>query len=58
MSNSKPYCFKCRHLQITWEPGRPYACLAMGFRSRQIPWQVVLRSSGKPCMCYEAKPPR
>jgi len=55
---SHPDCFKCRHLKVTWRPERPYACLAMGFSSRQIPWQVVLNASGQPCMLFEPKPQR
>ncbi len=51
-----PNCFRCRHLVITWERGRGYACRAMGFKSREIPWRVVLQSSGRPCLLYEPKP--
>lgn len=53
-----PNCLRCRHLAITWEMGRGYACRAMGFKSRQMPWRVVLASSGKPCLLFEPKPPR
>ncbi len=53
-----PDCFKCRHLKITWRKDRPYACQAMGFMSREIPWRVVQRSSGMPCMVYSPKPGR
>jgi len=49
-------CFKCRHLVITWEADRPYACQGMGFKSRQIPSQVVRRESGAPCRLFSPKP--
>lgn len=57
METNRPDCFRCRHLRITWESGRGYACRAMNFKSSQIPWRVVLANSGKPCMCFEPKPP-
>lgn len=58
MKNShRPDCIKCRHLKITWQMERPYACLAMGFKSHRIPWQEVVRASGKPCLMFQAKGP-
>lgn len=53
-----PNCFKCRHFVLTYETRRGYACRAMGFRSRTIPWKVVLRSSGMPCQVFSPKPRR
>lgn len=55
---ASPDCFRCRHLRITWESGRGYACQAMGFKSREIPWRLVLRASGQPCLQFSPKPPR
>ncbi|MCA1988261.1 MAG: uracil-DNA glycosylase [Desulfarculus sp.] len=52
MADSPPDCLRCRHLSITWERGRAYACRAMGFKSGQIPWRVVLASSGQPCLSF------
>lgn len=52
-----PNCYKCRHLIITWERERGYACRAMGFKSRTVPWRVVARESGMPCLMFEPKPP-
>ncbi len=54
--SNRPDCFKCRHLVITWEKQRGYACRAMGFKSRMIPWRVVLRESGMPCLMFSPKP--
>ncbi|MEO5347963.1 MAG: hypothetical protein H7834_16545 [Magnetococcus sp. YQC-9] len=49
-------CLRCRHFQITWEADHPRGCRAMGFKTALWPWQEVLRSSGSPCMKFEAKP--
>lgn len=54
----RPDCFRCRHLEITWEHGRGYACRGMGFKSKEIPWRVVLASSGQPCEVFSPKPGR
>lgn len=51
-----PNCFKCKHFYITWEHSRGYACQAMGFKSQQIPWRVVVRESGMPCLMFSPKP--
>ncbi|KIX14164.1 uracil-DNA glycosylase [Dethiosulfatarculus sandiegensis] len=56
MQTKRPNCFKCRHFALTWQKQRPYICKAMGFQSRTIPWQVVVRTSGKPCLLYSPKP--
>lgn len=59
MSQSvKSKCFQCRHLIITFQIDRRYACRAMGFKSRVIPWKAVYKSSGMPCQLFEPKPPR
>jgi hypothetical protein len=51
----KMNCFECRHFFITHEPDRPYGCQAMGFKSRELPSAVVLRSSGEPCLLHMPK---
>ncbi len=51
-------CFKCRHLTITYEPHQPYACKGMGFKSLQLPSEVVRRVSGESCRLFAPKPPR
>jgi len=48
-------CFGCRHFFITHEPALPYGCRAMGFKSRELPCSVVLRSSDAPCLLLEPK---
>ncbi|NPV05414.1 MAG: uracil-DNA glycosylase [Syntrophaceae bacterium] len=52
----KVSCFECRHFFITHEPAWPYGCKAMGFKSREMPSDAVLRNSGEPCLCREPRP--
>ena len=52
-----PDCRACRHFAITHVPATPYACRAMGFRSRMLPALEVLRVDGRPCRSFVAKPP-
>jgi len=40
---------------VTWQPGWPYACLAMGFRSRVLPSLEVFRTDGANCLSHQPK---
>ena len=51
-----PNCWECRHLTITWDVRTPYGCKMMGFRSRYIPSLEVLRTDGRFCGGFSAKP--
>ncbi len=51
-----PNCWKCRYFSITHAPNFPYACQAMGFKSKQLPCYDVIRVDGRPCRHYVAKP--
>ncbi|MGA9046305.1 uracil-DNA glycosylase [Sulfuricurvum sp.] len=48
-------CHKCAYYFVTWEAHQPHGCKAYGFKSKFIPSQVVLSSSGKPCHLFVAK---
>jgi hypothetical protein len=48
-------CFHCKFLKITWEPSFPYACTAIGFKSKMIPSAEVLKNSGMNCQFFEKK---
>ncbi len=50
-----PQCLQCLHYFITHDPGRPYGCRAMSFKSRINPARVVLENSGMNCQLYCAK---
>ena len=51
-----PNCWDCRHLSITWDVRMPYGCKLMGFRSKVIPSMEVLRTDGRFCGGFSAKP--
>jgi len=51
-----PNCWECRHLIITWDVRTPYGCKMMGFRSKYIPSMEVLRTDGRFCGGFFAKP--
>lgn len=53
---ARPTCMGCRHHAITHDPAFPYACRAMGFKSRRPPCLEVLEASGEPCMAFERRP--
>ena len=54
--NKGPNCWDCRHLMITWDVRTPYGCKLMGFRSKYIPSIEVLRTDGRFCSGFTAKP--
>jgi hypothetical protein len=57
MPNKKgPNCWDCRFLAITWDVRMPYGCKLMGFRSKVIPSLEVLRTDGRYCSGFSAKP--
>jgi hypothetical protein len=50
-----PNCWQCRHFAVSYIPSTPYACRAMGFRSRWLPALEVLRIDGQFCKLFHAK---
>ena len=48
-------CHRCVYYFVTWEAAQPHGCKAYGFKSRAIPSQVVLSSSGNPCSYFTPK---
>lgn len=48
-------CFKCRHFKVTWDSVNPRACMAYGFKTRQLPSIVVKQSSGMDCLQFVPK---
>jgi hypothetical protein len=55
MGNSIPDCPKCKNYFITHDPGRPYGCRAMAFKSRINPARLVYESSGIGCQLFIPK---
>jgi hypothetical protein len=41
---------------ITWDVRMPYGCKLMGFRSKVMPSLEVLRTDGRNCAGFVAKP--
>jgi hypothetical protein len=54
-ANERIDCMKCKHYFVTWDPGAPKGCKAFGFKTKMLPSIIVLQSSGKPCLNFEAK---
>ena len=49
-------CFKCRHFYITWDANQSRGCKAFGFKTKQMPSNVVFETSGAECLKFVAKP--
>lgn len=48
-------CFKCKHFYVTWDRARPRGCKALKFKTKRLPSDVVLATSGKDCLMFEPK---
>lgn len=48
-------CIGCIYYYITWDAKHPKGCKYFGFKSMQMPCQVVYKSAGKPCNMYTKK---
>jgi hypothetical protein len=48
-------CWQCKHFKITHEIARPYGCTAMGFKSKLLPCQEVIRIEGNKCFSFSVK---
>lgn len=51
----QPNCFSCRYFKVTWEQAAPRACVAHGFKTRELPSAVVRKASGLPCQLFQKK---
>ncbi len=49
-------CRQCANFYVTWEKAMPFGCRGHGFKSAQIPSQVVFSSSGMNCLLFQPKP--
>jgi hypothetical protein len=50
-------CFKCKHFYITWDKRFPNGCKVFGFKSKQLPSQVVREAIGGSCTTFQKKEP-
>lgn len=55
LTGRKSICRNCRYFYITWDPGHPYGCKAMGFKSRNLPYMITRQVSGQECLSFVAK---
>lgn len=55
MPEAQPLCRACVHHYITHDPGFPYGCRAMRFKSRRMPSLEVKKASGQPCLRFAPK---
>lgn len=56
MAKKLELCYRCRYFKITWDKNLPYACMAMGFKSKIIPCRVTKNVSSEQCLSFQEKP--
>ena len=56
MDNTKKVnCFQCVYYVNTWNPRFPRYCKFFGFKSTEIPSEVVYRNTGEQCISFVGK---
>ena len=48
-NKNKIICYGCNYFFVTYKQSKPYGCKAYGFISKNMPANVVLKSSGIKC---------
>lgn len=51
----KRNCFQCVYFFVTWDARNPRGCKAYGFKTKELPSNVVQKSSGMPCLKFQQK---
>jgi hypothetical protein len=46
-------CHGCVHYFVTYDRHRPYGCARFGFKTKSLPAQVVIESTGMQCAYRE-----
>ena len=46
---NKVRCHGCAHYFVTYDRSRPYGCAVFGFKTKSLPSQVVIESTGMQC---------
>ena len=49
-------CHGCLHYFVTHDRYRPYGCARFGFKTKSLPSQVVVESTGMQCAYYKTNP--
>ena len=47
---------KCKFHIVTHDARFPYACTAMGFKSKRLPQQELLAITGEACIAFAPRP--
>ncbi|RKX79075.1 MAG: uracil-DNA glycosylase [Spirochaetes bacterium] len=55
-SGPPPFCPRCKHYFITWDPAFPKGCRLFNIKSKQLPSFEVRAANQRDCPAYEAKP--
>ena len=46
-------CHGCAHYFVTYDRNRPFGCKRFGFKTKSLPSQVVIESTGMQCAYRE-----
>ena len=46
-------CHGCAHYFVTYDRHRPYGCAKFGFKTKSLPSQIVIESTGMQCAYRE-----
>ncbi|MCG8451946.1 MAG: hypothetical protein MI717_02035 [Spirochaetales bacterium] len=50
-----PYCPRCIHYFVTWNPSFPKGCRLFGLKSRRLPSEEVRAANGRDCPSFTEK---
>jgi hypothetical protein len=53
---AQPFCLKCVHFRVTWDPRFPRSCELFGVKSVRMPSEEVYLATGRSCPSFELKP--
>jgi hypothetical protein len=49
-------CHGCAHYFVTYDRHRPYGCAKFGFKTKSLPSQAVIESTGMQCAYRTERP--
>ena len=55
-AESAQVCINCASYYVTWAHKHPHGCRAFGFKSAQVPSEVVSSVSEDRCLKFSVKP--
>ena len=51
-----PFCPRCVHYFVTWDPNFPKGCRLFGIKSRALPSMEVRLANNRDCPAFAPKP--